>query len=140
MPTEHLPFSGFQVMQPATSEPENISLNSLAAYRIHDPDPILFTSSFRLQWIASSDNGHQNAGYCNYDYPVSSACPHPLAILESGVRSSDILTMPFALAGDRGPGFNSASPQQGQNICGCPRLRLRLGYSISTVEIVSCQV
>jgi hypothetical protein len=92
MPTEHLPFSGFQVMQPATSEPENISLNSLAAYRIHDPDPILFTSSFRLQWIASSDNGHQNAGYCNYDYPVSSACPHPLAILESGVRSSDILT------------------------------------------------
>jgi hypothetical protein len=76
MPTERLPFSGFQVLQPATGEPENIKLNSLAAYRIHDPDPVLFTSSLRFSWIASSDNAEKNGGFCNYDYPVCDPPPH----------------------------------------------------------------
>eukprot|EP01043_Picozoa_sp_COSAG02_P066430 COSAG02_NODE_10341_length_1964_cov_7.838606_3_plen_53_part_01 len=28
-------------------------------------------ADFTFQWIASSDNAHHNAGFCNYDWPVS---------------------------------------------------------------------
>ena len=38
MPTEHLPYSGFENIQPATSEPEAIATNSLAACA---PKPVL---------------------------------------------------------------------------------------------------
>ena len=90
MPTEHLPYSGFENIQPATSEPEAIATNSLAACapkpvfgsccchssgpqtnlqavsdRIHEPDPLLFSSSFEFQWIASSVNRDKNGGFCN---------------------------------------------------------------------------
>jgi hypothetical protein len=27
-------------------------------------------ADFTFQWIASSDNAHHNAGFCNYDWPV----------------------------------------------------------------------
>lgn len=62
-------YSGFENIEPATSDPGELPTNSLAAYRIHERDPLLFTTSFSLQWIASSDNGHHNGGYCNYDWP-----------------------------------------------------------------------
>ena len=90
MPTEHLPYSGFENIQPATAEPEAIATNSLAACapkpvfgscychssgpqtnlqavsdRIHEPDPLLFSSSFEFQWIASSVNRDKNGGFCN---------------------------------------------------------------------------
>jgi hypothetical protein len=48
MPTEHLPHLGFENIEPATAMSKNSSLpdrilpsNSLAAYRIHEPDPLL---------------------------------------------------------------------------------------------------
>eukprot|EP00040_Diaphanoeca_grandis_P012242 m.62236 g.62236 ORF g.62236 m.62236 type:complete len:371 (-) comp23117_c0_seq1:77-1189(-) len=77
MPTQHLPLSGFQNVQPAVQQPpappgmKLIPTNALAAYRIHEPDPLLFTSSFTFQWVASSDNAHHNGGYCNYDWPAA---------------------------------------------------------------------
>mmetsp|Transcript_4922 Transcript_4922/g.12749 ORF Transcript_4922/g.12749 Transcript_4922/m.12749 type:complete len:212 (+) Transcript_4922:585-1220(+) len=93
MPTEHLPFSGFELQQPATSEPEKIPLNSLSAYRIHDPDPVLFTKSLQFQWIASSDNRHKNDGFCNYDFPsapIPTTPPGPSELL-NGTISVDAL-------------------------------------------------
>ena len=47
MPTEHLPYSGFENIQPATSEPEAIATNSLAACA---PKPVLvFVIPFGLR-------------------------------------------------------------------------------------------
>ena len=66
------PYSGFENIEPATAEKEDPKFkgsNSLAAYRIHEPDPLLFSKGFTFQWIASSDNGGKNGGYCNYDWP-----------------------------------------------------------------------
>ena len=84
MPTEHLPYSGFENLEPATALPDptnqtldktHLRTNSLAAYRIHEPDPLLFSSSFQFRWIASSDNGHKNGGFCNYDWPPAPMPP-----------------------------------------------------------------
>ena len=62
MPTEHLPYSGFENIEPATAMPRNssqlpdrtLSSNSLAAYRIHEPDPLLFSSSFQFRYAAAA--------------------------------------------------------------------------------------
>ena len=59
MPTEHLPYSGFENIQPATSEPEAIATNSLAACA---PKPFSFafdssgpqTSERRVQTASTS--------------------------------------------------------------------------------------
>lgn len=80
MPTEHLPFSGFENIEPATAMPAHgdhgfpdkmLHTNSLSAYRIHEPDPVLFAESFQFRWIASSDNGGKNGGFCNYQWPAA---------------------------------------------------------------------
>ena len=42
-----------------------LKLPSGVSDRIHEPDPLLFSSSFEFQWIASSDNRDKNAGFCN---------------------------------------------------------------------------
>lgn len=59
MPTEHLPYSGFENIEPATAMPKHsdklsdktLATNSLAAYRIHEPDPLLFSSSFEFRCV-----------------------------------------------------------------------------------------
>jgi len=85
MPTEHLPYSGFQNIQPATAIDDagglgpHAATNSLAAFRIHEKDPVLFASAFAFQWIASSDNTDKNAGWCNYDWPAADMPAHPPA-------------------------------------------------------------
>lgn len=77
MPTEHLPYSGFQNIQPATPNEDPSAVggkggtNSLSAFRIHEKDPVLFSKSFSFNWIASSDNAKKNAGFCNYDWPAA---------------------------------------------------------------------
>ena len=43
--------------------------------RIHEPDPLLFSSSFEFQWIASSDNRDKNAGFCNCEPKLRHECP-----------------------------------------------------------------
>eukprot|EP00941_MAST-03F_sp_MAST-3F-sp1_P000772 g772.t1 len=80
MPTEHLPYSGFEVIEPAVNDNSTVTNNSMSAYRIHDPDPILFAKSLQLNWIASSDNVHHNGGFCNYDWPAAPmpASPKPI--------------------------------------------------------------
>lgn len=84
MPTEHLPYSGFQNIQPATKSGPPCSLpaghcssNSLSAFRIHEKDPLLFSSAFSFQWIASSDNKNKNAGWCNYAWPAAKMPSQP---------------------------------------------------------------
>jgi hypothetical protein len=67
MPVLHQAYSGFALN--ATSEPEQVPTNSVAAYRIHEQDPVFFNQSFTLRWIASSDNKHLDAGWCNYAWP-----------------------------------------------------------------------
>jgi hypothetical protein len=58
----HLPLSGFELG--ASAGPS--ASNSLAAYRIHAPDPILFRDSLALQWQVT-DNG---AGIdCPHTFP-----------------------------------------------------------------------
>ena len=69
MPVLHQAYSGFALN--ATSEPERLPTNSVAAYRIHDQDPVLFSQNFTLRWIASSDNKDHNAGWCNYNWPAA---------------------------------------------------------------------
>jgi hypothetical protein len=44
---------------------------SCAGDRIHERDPVLFSSEFSFQWIASSDNVGKNAGWCNYEWPAA---------------------------------------------------------------------
>ncbi len=84
-------YSGFEVLEPATSDPGELPTNSLAAYRIHERDPLLFTSSFTLQWIASSDNVHKNGGYCNYDWPSATLPATPPVPAINGTVSVDSL-------------------------------------------------
>jgi hypothetical protein len=67
MPVLHQAYSGFALN--ATSEPEQVPTNSVAAYRIHEQDPVFFNQNFTLRWIASSDNKHLDAGWCNYAWP-----------------------------------------------------------------------
>ena len=74
MPEQHLPFSGFHLG--ATNEPEKIRTNSLAAYRIHEKDPVLFADSLQFYWVASSDNARKEDGWCNYAWPSSSVPAH----------------------------------------------------------------
>jgi hypothetical protein len=53
MPTMHLPFSGFMLDATSTDPASPGDLggpNSLAAYRIHEEDPVLFTESVLLRW------------------------------------------------------------------------------------------
>ena len=71
MPTEHLPHLGFENIEPATAMSKNSSLpdrilssNSLAAYRIHEPDPLLFSSSFQFRYATPRHD------------PLSCATPH----------------------------------------------------------------
>ena len=84
-------YSGFENIEPATSDPGELPTNSLAAYRIHEPDPLLFTRSFTLQWIASSDNGHHNGGFCNYDWPPAKMPATPPVANLNGTISVDSL-------------------------------------------------
>ena len=115
MPTEHLPYSGFENIQPATSEPEAIATNSLAACapkpvlvfviplglklpsgtmsdRIHEPDPLLFSSSFEFQWIASSDNRDKNAGFCNCE-PIHAPSPRVVLALHTNSHGGSLLCL-----------------------------------------------
>jgi hypothetical protein len=86
MPDEHLPYSGFEHIVPATAlgpwptgpngtlpnhtlPNSTVQTNSLAAYRIHEKDPVLFSEAFSFQWIASSHNADHDGGWCNYDWP-----------------------------------------------------------------------
>lgn len=85
-------YSGFENIEPATPDPSELPTNSLAAYRIHERDPLLFTRSFVLQWIASSDNfPDHNSGYCNYDWPPAEMPKTPPAALLHGTVSVDSL-------------------------------------------------
>lgn len=84
-------YSGFENIEPATADPGELPTNSLAAYRIHEPDPLLFTRSFTLQWIASSDNGHHNGGFCNYDWPPAEMPSTPPLANLNGTISVDSL-------------------------------------------------
>lgn len=56
-----LPFSGFD--RNATHDGEN----SVACYRIHQPDPILFTHSLELQWEAPVTDG--KTAECPHNWP-----------------------------------------------------------------------
>eukprot|EP00756_Hemistasia_phaeocysticola_P049432 Hpha_TRINITY_DN23905_c0_g1::TRINITY_DN23905_c0_g1_i1::g.137841::m.137841 len=80
MPDQQLPYSGF-ALNITPSSPgckDDLCTNSMAAYRIHEHDPVIFMSSFVLRWIASSDNAHHNSGYCNYNaWPPASEPPTP---------------------------------------------------------------
>ena len=74
--------------QPATAIDDagelgpHAATNSLAAFRIHEKDPVLFASAFAFQWIASSDNtassGAVHTSECGYPaiFLVSAAPPH----------------------------------------------------------------
>ena len=68
MPTMHTPYAGFQLNATQWNQGD-IASNSLAAYRIFEHDPILFSESVKFRWIASSDNGGKNEGFCNYEWP-----------------------------------------------------------------------
>ena len=59
--------------------------------RIHERDPLLFTRSFTLQWIASSDNARKNGGYCNYDWPPAKMPDTPPVADINGTISVDSL-------------------------------------------------
>lgn len=68
MPQEHLRLSGFSLgAQPIGP----LKTNSIAAYRIHDPDPILFTNSITMRWVAT----HSKTPLCNYDWPAAAMPP-----------------------------------------------------------------
>ena len=78
MDTQHLPFSGFQlgaVAEPPGGPPatrkDPVTSNALAAYRIHEKDPIHFSNAFELFWVASHDNADKENGWCNYDWPAT---------------------------------------------------------------------
>lgn len=73
MPVVHLPYSGFQLN--ATADKEQVPTNSLAAYRIHERDPVVFARSLAFHWIASSDNAAFDGGWCNFHWPET---PMPL--------------------------------------------------------------
>lgn len=66
MPALHSRFSGF-----ARNATDEDGLNSIVAYRIHERDPMLFTTSFALRWIATSDNKVGDYGYCNFKWPAA---------------------------------------------------------------------
>ena len=93
MPTEHLPFSGFENIQPATAEKELFPSNSLSAYRIHEPDPVVFTESFAFRWIASSDNAHKNGGLCNYNWPAAEMPAKPSPIVPNPAEGDGDVTV-----------------------------------------------
>ena len=42
------------------------------------------------RWIASSDNGHKNGGFCNYDWPAAKmpAAAKPISDPEMGMAIS----------------------------------------------------
>ena len=70
MPLMHSAYGGFALN--ATSESEEVATNSVAAYRIHEHDPVLFTESLLLRWVATSNNSGHDAGWCNYAWPQAS--------------------------------------------------------------------
>ena len=80
MPALHSRFSGFA--RNATAE-AGVSENSIVAYRIHEHDPVLFSTSFALRWIATSNNKDADYGYCNFQWPARPVpdgpppVPHP---------------------------------------------------------------
>lgn len=73
MPETHLPYSGFHLgalPQPPAPAP---ATNSVAAYRIHEPDPVLFFESLSFRWIATHTNP---TPLCNYDWPAAPMPAH----------------------------------------------------------------
>lgn len=80
MPALHSRFSGFA--RNATAE-AGLSANSIVAYRIFERDPVFFTTSFALRWIATSNNKDADYGYCNFKWPARDVpdgpppAPHP---------------------------------------------------------------
>ena len=86
MPVMHLPFSGF--MLNATEESGKFGpANALAAYRIHEKDPVVFSDSLLLRWIAESDNDQGDGGWCNFHWPETKMPSTPPHI---GVNASTI--------------------------------------------------
>jgi len=63
MPNMELGLAGFRLTNSTTCKGD--MPNSLAAYRIHSPDPLLFTKSLLFQWQPTSDHTDQ----CNYKWP-----------------------------------------------------------------------
>lgn len=88
----HQPFGGFDLG--AVDEPSPSSdPNTVAAYRIHEKDPILFTESFELYWIASSDAPlHKGtSAWCNGDWPAKDVPTTPSTPDKAGHVSVDAI-------------------------------------------------
>ena len=88
----HQPFGGFDLG--AVDEPSPSSdPNTVAAYRIHEKDPILFTDSFELYWIASSDAPlHKGtSAWCNGDWPAKDVPTTPSTPDKAGHVSVDAI-------------------------------------------------
>ena len=68
MPQMSLPLTGFQLSNFTRCPTKNNGPNTLAAYRIHAPDPVLFGESLVLQWQPSGAPGGAD---CNGEWPQS---------------------------------------------------------------------
>jgi hypothetical protein len=71
MPQMTLPLTGFQLSN-QTVCPHGP--NTLAAYRIHGPDPVLFGDSLLLQWQPTGDG---KSADCNHDWPQTDGLSPP---------------------------------------------------------------
>lgn len=67
MPQMSLPLTGFQLSNFTRCPTKNNGPNTLAAYRIHAPDPVLFGESLVLQWQPWNGGGAD----CNGEWPQS---------------------------------------------------------------------
>jgi len=56
-------------------------------YRIHEKDPVVFSDSLLLRWIAESDNDQGDGGWCNFHWPETIMPASPPRI---GVNASTI--------------------------------------------------
>ena len=82
MPPLHSRFSGF-ALNATEDGGGGAQANSVAAYRIHERDPLVFAESLQLRWVATSDNKDRDYGYCNFAWPPAPVpigpppTPHP---------------------------------------------------------------
>jgi hypothetical protein len=68
MPQMSLGVTGFHLNNSTVCPSKHNGPNSLAAYRIHTQDPVLFSNSLQYQWQATG-NDVEGKTLCNYQWP-----------------------------------------------------------------------